>query len=273
MVNIAPLTAASKTGVPAFEKFLDASVPWLTRLKPYLGNFVPIFNYINTYRREIAAFFANGTATTQATAQNITQTQAAALPADLEPGQPGDADRYQHRLDSNRGNPYMAPGGYEQLMTGYPYSVVICAPANPQPTIGPTIPAKLAAILQDVYYTATPGGPPCKAQAPLGQRDDRVSFKRSHISNPCHEHGRRCSQNKPVASHKEDIFETESHHRHGVVRAGRRRSGDAAAGSTRTPPRIDVLEGRRHARASRSGSASRRRSGGERRLDQGRAPC
>ena len=73
--NLGPLTAASKAGVPAFEQFLDASVPWLTRLKPYLGNFVPIFNYINTYRREIAAFFANSTATTQATAQNITQTK------------------------------------------------------------------------------------------------------------------------------------------------------------------------------------------------------
>ncbi len=56
--------------MPAFERFLDASVPWLARLKPYLGNFVPIFDYINSYRREIAAFFANSTATTQGQAQN-----------------------------------------------------------------------------------------------------------------------------------------------------------------------------------------------------------
>ncbi len=61
LVNLAPLIDASKAGVPAFVKFLDVSVPWLTRLKPYLGNFIPIFNYINTYRREIAAFFGNGT--------------------------------------------------------------------------------------------------------------------------------------------------------------------------------------------------------------------
>ena len=75
MVNLAPLTQASKAGVPAFEQFLDDTVPWLTRLKPYLGDIVPVVDYINTYRREIAAFFANSTATTQATSQNITQTK------------------------------------------------------------------------------------------------------------------------------------------------------------------------------------------------------
>ena len=93
MINLAPLTQASKAGVPAFEQFLKDTVPWLTRLKPYLGDIVPVVDYINTYRREIAAFFANSTATTQATSQNITQTKVAALPADLQPGQPRGADR------------------------------------------------------------------------------------------------------------------------------------------------------------------------------------
>ena len=31
------LTRGAKTGVPALERFLDGSVPWLARLKPYLG--------------------------------------------------------------------------------------------------------------------------------------------------------------------------------------------------------------------------------------------
>ncbi len=91
--NLAPLTQASKTGVPAFDRFLTVSVPWLRRLTPYLGNFVPIFNYINTYRRELAAFFANSSAVSEATGAEHHPDQAAALPADLEPGQPGDADR------------------------------------------------------------------------------------------------------------------------------------------------------------------------------------
>ena len=61
MINIAPLTQASVAGVPALERFLNESVPWLARLTPYLGNFVPVINYINAYRREITAFFANST--------------------------------------------------------------------------------------------------------------------------------------------------------------------------------------------------------------------
>jgi virulence factor Mce-like protein len=169
MQNLAPLTQASKAGVPAFVNFLDASVPWLTRLKPYLGNFVPIFNYINTYRREIAAFFANGTATTEATAQNITQTKLLHYLRISNPVNPETLTGYAHRLNSNRGNPYMAPGAYLQLLQGLSVFTGNLCTANPQPTLGPTIPANLVAILQGVYYTKTPGGPPCKAQAPLGK--------------------------------------------------------------------------------------------------------
>src|SRR5262249_31918293 len=112
LVNLGPLTAASKTGVPALERFLNVSTPWLGRLKPYLGNFVPIFNYINTYRREIAAFFANAAATTEATSQNISQTKLLHYLRISNPVNPETLTGYQRRLDSNRGNPYMAPGGY-----------------------------------------------------------------------------------------------------------------------------------------------------------------
>jgi phospholipid/cholesterol/gamma-HCH transport system substrate-binding protein len=170
MVNLAPLTAASKTGVPAFEQFLDESVPWLARLKPYLGNFVPIFNYVNTYRREIAAFFANSTTSTQATQQDITQTGRLIHTLRISnPVNPETLSNYARRLESNRGNPYMTPGGYAQLLNGLPVFGSYLCTANPQPAIGPTIPANLVTFLRDVYYTATPGGPPCRAQAPLGQ--------------------------------------------------------------------------------------------------------
>ena len=166
--NLPPLTAASKSGVPAFEQFLDSSVPWLGRLKPYLGNFVPIFDYINTYRREIAAFFANSTATTQATAQNITQTKLLHYLRISNPVNPETLTAYSRRLESNRGNPYMSPGGYEQLLNGLRvFGGYVCT-SNPQPAIGPTVPANLVSILQGVYYTKTPGGPPCRAQSPLG---------------------------------------------------------------------------------------------------------
>jgi hypothetical protein len=169
MINIGPLTKAAKTGVPAFETFLRQSVPLLTRLKPYLGGIVPVLNYINSYRREVAAFFANGTAATQATLPNgvgVSQHYTRVS----NPVNPEVLSAYQGRLYSNRGNPYMAPGGYEQLKSGLSVFGGYLCTSRPQPTIGPTIAADLQKLLQDVYYTARPGGPPCKAQAPLGSQ-------------------------------------------------------------------------------------------------------
>jgi hypothetical protein len=75
---------------------------------------------------------------------------------------------YSHRLSSNRGNPYLAPGGYAGLLHGLSVFDSNLCTSNPQPTIGSTISSSLAAILRSTFYTATPGGPPCKAQGLLG---------------------------------------------------------------------------------------------------------
>jgi phospholipid/cholesterol/gamma-HCH transport system substrate-binding protein len=168
LTDIGPVTAASKAGIPAFEHFLNASVPWLARLTPYLGNFVPIFDYINTYRREIAAFFANSASTTQAVALDVSEKHALHYLRIGNPVNPEVLAVYQHRLESNRANPYMVPGGYSQLRSGLSVFDSDLCTSNPQPTIGPSIPSSLAAILRRTYYTATPGGPPCKAQGSLG---------------------------------------------------------------------------------------------------------
>ncbi len=168
MVDLGPLTPAAKSGVPALENFLTASVPWLARLKPYLGGLVPVIDYINTYRREIAGFFANSTATTQATSLNATATKALHYLRLSNPINPEVLTPYQNRLDSNRGNPYMAPGGYSQLVSGLSVFGGYLCTNNPQPTIGPAVDATTSAILQSSYYTSNPGGPPCKAQPLLG---------------------------------------------------------------------------------------------------------
>ncbi|HUA03062.1 MAG TPA: MlaD family protein [Solirubrobacteraceae bacterium] len=169
LVNIGPLTAASRAGVPALDQFLTDSVPFLARAKPYLGGVIPIVDYINTYRREIAAFFANGSASSQATLPgNVTHkpTHYVRVSSPLNPETLTD---YSTRLDSNRGNPYLVPGGYSSLVQGLPVFTGNLCTSNPQPTIGPTISASLAAVLNSVYYTADPSGPPCKAQQPLGE--------------------------------------------------------------------------------------------------------
>ncbi len=169
MVNLAPLTSASKRGVPAFERFLDDTVPWLARLKPYLGNLVPVIDYINTYRREIAGFFANSTAATQATLGAITGNAQLHYLRISNPVNPEVLTNYQKRLSSNRGNPYLTPGGYSKLLQGLPVFGGYLCTTTPQPTIGPSIDESLATLLRNVYFTSSPGGPPCKAQAPLGK--------------------------------------------------------------------------------------------------------
>ncbi len=162
------LTAAAKTGVPALEKVLSQSEPWLAKSKPYLGSLIPVLDYVNTYRHEVAAFFGNGTAATQATGANLAQTTVLHYLRIANPINPEVLAPYQSRLESNRGNPYMAPGGYNQLTSGLSVFTGNLCTSHAQPTIGPSIPADLATVLQSAYYTVNPGGPPCKAQPPLG---------------------------------------------------------------------------------------------------------
>jgi virulence factor Mce-like protein len=170
MTNLAPLTQASAQGVPALSRFFNAITPWLSRAKPYLGGLIPIINYINTYRREVAGFFANSTATTQATGANAAQTRELHYLRISNPVNPEIVTEQQGRLTSNRGNPYMVPGGMNQLTSGLSvFSGNLCT-SRPQPTIGSTVPPISAGFLANVYYTPRPGGPPCKAQAPLGSR-------------------------------------------------------------------------------------------------------
>jgi virulence factor Mce-like protein len=167
-VNIGPLTSASRTGIPALERFLNGSVPWLSRAKPYLGGLVPVIDYVNDYRRELAGFFANSTAATEATLPGAVGSTLFHYVRVSNPLNPETLAAYQNRLSSNRGNPYMAPGGYNTLLSGLNVFGNYLCTSNSLPAIGPTIPSPLASVITNVYFTANPGGPPCKGQAPLG---------------------------------------------------------------------------------------------------------
>jgi virulence factor Mce-like protein len=181
MNYLGPLNAAAPAGVPALERFLNQSVPLLSRLAPYLGGLVPVINYINSYRREIAAFFANSTAATQATAQSFTGTKLVHYVRASVPVNPETLTEYPARPYSNRSNPYLQPGGYDQLLRGLPVFGSYLCTNNPLPTIGPSVPANLASILRSVYYTDNPGGPPCRAQAPLGETLTGLSQTFPHL--------------------------------------------------------------------------------------------
>lgn len=194
-INLAPLTAASKAGVPAFERFLDDTVPLLARLTPYLGNIVPVVDYINVYRREIAGFFANSTAASQGTQSGISTSNLLHYALISNPVNPEVLTAYQRRLSSNRANPYLSPGGYN-LLSGLPVFGSYLCTSNPQPTFGAPLSAQQAQItvggktqtisvtqlLQAFYYTANPGGPPCTGQAPLGATTTGQSQAFPHLN-------------------------------------------------------------------------------------------
>lgn len=179
MIDIAPLTSASEQGFPALERFLDESVPFLTALTPYLGNLVPVIDYINDYRRELAAFFANSTATTQGVASSVYGHNLHYVRVS-NPINPELLTQYGQRPFSNRTNPYLEPGGYLKLLQGLPVFGSYLCTGHPLPTFGPSLSATttsvtgtvltLAQLLQKYYYTSNPSGPPCTAQRSLGSQ-------------------------------------------------------------------------------------------------------
>jgi virulence factor Mce-like protein len=180
LVNIGPLTAASKAGFPAFERFLDESVPWLTRLKPYLGGVVPVLDYLNDYRREIAAFFANATAVSQGTLAASSGNGNLHYLGVAAPINPELLTPSQTRPETNRTNPYLQPGGFGQLVKGLPVFGTYLCTNHPLPGLAPSLSAStttvagtvltLAQLVQKYYYTADPSGPPCRGQSPLGSQ-------------------------------------------------------------------------------------------------------
>lgn len=168
MSAVAPLTAASRDGVPALERLLKATEPVLARARPYLAGVVPVIDYLGSYRRELAAFFANAAASTQGTSASLTSSALKHYLRISAPVNPETLTAYAKRPSSNRSNPYMAPGGYQQLLNGLQtFGSYLCT-SNPLPTIGPAVPATLASVLRSVYFTSDPSGPACRAQAPLG---------------------------------------------------------------------------------------------------------
>jgi phospholipid/cholesterol/gamma-HCH transport system substrate-binding protein len=177
MVDIAPLTRASKAGFPALSGFLNDTVPFLVRLTPYLGELVPVIQYIDLYRREISGFFASSTAASEGQLAAAQGGNAHYLRVS-NPINPEALTNFATRPFSNRSNPYMAPGGYSQLISGLrTFGSYLCT-ANPLPTISSSLSQSttslqgtvltLAQLVAQYYYTSTPGGPACHAQSPLG---------------------------------------------------------------------------------------------------------
>ena len=122
LTDLGPLTSAAATGIPALESFLavspnssGAAKTLFTSLTPFLGQLVPVFNYVGAYRRELAAFFANSTAATQAAAPAFSSNARLHYLRFSAPLSPEELTVQKHRPYSNRSNAYQVPGGAESL--------------------------------------------------------------------------------------------------------------------------------------------------------------
>ncbi|HYP47832.1 MAG TPA: MlaD family protein [Thermoleophilaceae bacterium] len=185
--DIDPLVEVSRRGLPATEEALNNTRPVLARLDPFLRSTTPIFDYLGLYRREIAAFFANGSAVTQATGPTFAEPENTDKRLQylrtVNPLVPENLAGYPRRLSTSRSNPYTEPGGYDKLRTEGHLEVFgsyLCTgipdPAPPPPA-PPHYPADLAALVNKYVFGQGAGNqgkaPPCDPQRPLGRLVDQ----------------------------------------------------------------------------------------------------
>ncbi len=177
--DLDPLIRVSRRGLPALERTLDDTRPFLARLEPYLRDLQPTIDYLGLYRREIAAFFANATAATAAADISDVTGELTNYLRTTNPLNPEILAAYPRRLPTNRANAYVQPGGYEQLDSGLP---VFGAYQCENPAIAPRLraddlalePAVRTLVERFVFTEENRGkAPPCREQAPLGRIVDQ----------------------------------------------------------------------------------------------------
>ena len=176
MRDLAPLIRVSRPGLPALRRVLDDTRPLLRRIEPFLRDLQPVFDYVALYRREVAAFFANASAATQASDPPISGSgDSVKYLRTTNPLNPEVLAAYPRRIPSNRANPYTEPAGYRQLARGLPtFGSYLCDNPAPEPHLDPDDPnleAELREIVEEFVFTRENRGraPSCREQRPLGR--------------------------------------------------------------------------------------------------------
>src|SRR5215212_2925888 len=126
-----PLIDASRQGFPATERVLRDLRPLLGQLDPALRQLNPALEFLGLYKRELASFFANTVAATQAT--TVSNRGPLHYLRTANPFNPENLAVYPRRLPTNRPNPYTLPGHCNR--GGVP-----TISNTPQPVTAPTLP-------------------------------------------------------------------------------------------------------------------------------------
>jgi phospholipid/cholesterol/gamma-HCH transport system substrate-binding protein len=166
-----PLTSAGKKGLPATEQFLKQLQSLLPEFDAPLKQLNPILDGANLYRSELAAFFANSAATTQASAPVAGSSEPVHYLRVSNPLNPENLAQYPRRLSSNRTNPYPFPLDSLGLKDGLPsYETRHCNGSTiPTPALGPAVDGVLSSVLRDqilkfAFNDGNVTSPPCKQQ-------------------------------------------------------------------------------------------------------------
>jgi phospholipid/cholesterol/gamma-HCH transport system substrate-binding protein len=163
------LQKAAVKGLPASSRFLTDTRNLLVQLDPFLRSFNPFLRYLSLYRQEIAALFANDTATLQATDQ-IGENRVHYLRL-TSPVNPESLAVYPQRLGSSRHNPYYKPGALANLSAGLEdFNTNLCGSTG-FPSLGPASPTFSETLRANVLAYFLNNGvtvaPPCKQQGPF----------------------------------------------------------------------------------------------------------
>jgi phospholipid/cholesterol/gamma-HCH transport system substrate-binding protein len=187
--DLGPLVRVSRAGLPATRQVLDNTRPLLRRLDPFLRDLTPIVDYLGFYKGEIAAFFANDSAATQAVGPGFANSSSVHYLRVMNPMNPEIMTGYPSRLGTNRYNPYTEPGAYNRLAEGKPLPVFgnyLCT-SNPTPTPPPAnqyMTQRLSDEIKRFVFGIGTGNegraPPCVEQAPLG-RLERQPGRYPHV--------------------------------------------------------------------------------------------
>jgi phospholipid/cholesterol/gamma-HCH transport system substrate-binding protein len=112
---------ASEKGLPAFNRILGNLPPLLDAFQPFLRNANPMVDYIAKNKREVTAFFANTTASSEAVDLTDSLKLAHTPVHYLRTSQilnPESLTFYPHPLGTTRLNPYPKPNLLDELASG-----------------------------------------------------------------------------------------------------------------------------------------------------------
>jgi virulence factor Mce-like protein len=194
--DLGPLVTASRKGIPATQSFLRDTKPVLQQIDPFLRQLNPILQGLYVYRQELSAFFALDVAATQASDRPANSSGPIHYLRTANPVNPEILTVWPRRIATNRSNPYVEPGGYNN----HPMKVFgtytcgtgtippLAPPGTPSPPLDPlplppgvNLPVNPTSAVNDisdelrglinqfVYLNGNPVAPPCEEQAPLGR--------------------------------------------------------------------------------------------------------